>query len=100
MANRTRAEMEKHIAAGGGVPWEDAEGGFRMITTVADLPDHAAVAGDDEAKRAAARADLVARRQALDAEIAKLEPPAPALKLAESPAKTVTSHHAPQGDKK
>jgi hypothetical protein len=83
-----RARMEKAIKDGGGVMFHPTgPGGMtetRVITRVEDLPSEAELAGDDETKRAAARAELVARRQAIEAELAKLEA-APKAKAAPPP---------------
>jgi hypothetical protein len=76
----TRQEMEAIIRKGESVMLHPMHvGGFtdtRVISRVEDLPTEAELAGDDESKRHQARQELLARRSALDAELARLETPA------------------------
>jgi hypothetical protein len=75
----TRQEMEAIIRKGESVMLHPMHvGGFtdtRVISRVEDLPTEAELAGDDESKRHQARQELLARRSALDAELARLEAP-------------------------
>jgi hypothetical protein len=96
----TRRQMEDVIRRGGSVMFHGGTVGgvteTRVIDRIEDLPSEADLAGDDEARRQQARAEIVARRQALDAELAKLE--APPAKATDKPDVTTPNAESATGE--
>lgn len=82
MPQLTRKEMEAVIASGGSVLWNG-----QTLWQAGQLPSAADLAAGDPAKEAAASADLHAQIAQLQADLAKLQPAAPAEATPAKPSK-------------